>query len=253
VIIHGQLALHCIVEETEHSLSTFRTACRLLPGQQAPMFFLAKELSRTSNHSLALQVLHGALEICSEDVMILNELGVIYMHQGRLGEALQYLLRAGHLVTSADALRSSGDLAVLNNVGTCLRKSGKLGDALEWYQLSLGSRPGDAATHAHIGFTHHLLRELDEAVESYHLALALQPGLAFCSEMLTRALDDMYVGGEYLDGGDEHDDDEEEEENSRGFMSVNSFPDAHMLMEDSSAFTPISSSASQFYEASLSR
>ena len=49
----------------------------------------------------------------------------------------------------------------------------------------------DAGTHASIAFTHHLCQRYDEAISSYHRALGLQPTYTFCSEMLSRAMDDI--------------------------------------------------------------
>lgn len=189
----GWLALGIVLsaqEETEHSLSAFRTACRLLPGLQTPMFLLAKELSRTSNYSLALQVLHGALEYHQDDVLVLNELGVVYMHQQQLGQANKYLSIATNIVIKSRLYNSPYDYVILNNYATCLRRTGNYADALEWYHQSLSSNPGDASTHANIAFTQHLMRNLSGAIESYHRALSMQPSLSFCSEMLTQALED---------------------------------------------------------------
>ena len=178
-------------EETEHALSAFRTSCRLLPGKHQPMLFLAKELARTSNQTLALQILQGALDIADDDILVLNEMGVIYLQQHRLEDAQRCLLRAASLITSHASIKSPHDFIVLNNAGTSLRKSGRLGEALEWYRRSLRVRPGDASTHANIAFTLHLQHNVLEAVEAYHRALSLQPGLSFCAEMLSRAMEDV--------------------------------------------------------------
>ena len=186
-------------EETEHALSAFRTACRLRPGEHQPMLFLAKELARTSNQTLALQILQGALEISDDDIMVLNEMGVIYMQQQRLGDAQRCLLRAASLVTSHESLRSPHDFIILNNIGTCMRKNGRLSEALQWYRRSLSIRPGDALTHANLAFTLHLQRNIPEAIESYHRALALQPSHSFSAEMLSKAMEDMEeLGGSQL-------------------------------------------------------
>jgi anaphase-promoting complex subunit 6 len=178
-------------EETEHALSAFRAACRLLPGQHMPMFFLAKELARTNNYALALQVLQGALEMSPDDAMVLNELGALYLQQHRFEEAHRHLSRAAQPLRSSKALRSPHDYVVLSNMGTCLRKLGRLVEALEWYSLALSDRAGDASTHANIGYTLHLQGDLGAAIESYHRALSLDPSLSFCSEMLNRAMDDV--------------------------------------------------------------
>jgi tetratricopeptide (TPR) repeat protein len=92
-------------EESEHAISAYRTACRVLPGNHEPQVFMAKELVRhllsllffvslgctqirTNNYSLALHVLTEALELCPNDPAIMNELGVVYLQLNRLEEAL---------------------------------------------------------------------------------------------------------------------------------------------------------------------
>ncbi len=44
-------------EESEHAVSAYRTAMRLLPGNHTPMMFMAKELLRTNYLSLASHLL----------------------------------------------------------------------------------------------------------------------------------------------------------------------------------------------------
>jgi anaphase-promoting complex subunit 6 len=100
-------------EESEHAISAYRTACRVLPGHHEPQVFMAKELvspsdcpfpqranrclssqTRTNNYSLSLHVLTEALELCPNDPTIMNELGVVYLHLNRLEEALGPFRRA---------------------------------------------------------------------------------------------------------------------------------------------------------------
>lgn len=45
----------------------------------------------------------------------------------------------------------------------------------------------------YVGFTLHLMGRLDSAIYCYHQALALQPKLAFCAEMVNRAMEDSVV------------------------------------------------------------
>jgi tetratricopeptide (TPR) repeat protein len=81
-------------EESEQAIAAYRTASRLLPGDQRPMVCLAKELVRTHALSPALHLLMSAFDICSEDPCLLNEIGVTYMKQGSLDLALSYFEQA---------------------------------------------------------------------------------------------------------------------------------------------------------------
>ena len=195
-------------EESEHAISAFRSASRLLPGDHRPLIFVAKELVRTNYLPLALHILTAALELSPQNPIILNEMGVIYLKQDRLQLALEHLTNAvaaqeeekrrvierfpGRV--SANACQED----IYGNYGTCLRHCKRFDEALHWYQLCLASNPSNAGTHANIGFTLHLSQRFDEAINSYHKALALQPTFTFCSEMLSRAMEDAVVFGQEL-------------------------------------------------------
>ena len=258
-------------EESEHAISAYRSAYRLAPGDHRPLCYMAKEMIRTSNLSLGLHILLGALEMSPDDPAIRNELGVVYMKLDRLEDACSNLKIAAESVKDAclkltktqnlgvqdifqaisspavDQIAQRGKLSksnvttpdlslkyefdqsragqgiflsrgstseqfssqgvgmsrfgnrvvgiggsdeIFSNYATCLRNQGKFVDALYWYDLSLSHNPSMAMTHAHMGFTYHLMQKFHEAIESYHRALGLQPTLAFCGEMLSKALSD---------------------------------------------------------------
>ena len=67
----------------------------------------------------------------------------------------------------------------------------RLDDALLWYDRCLSVKPHCATTHALRGFTLHLQGCFDEAIDTYHRALTLQPSNIFCTDMLTKALNDI--------------------------------------------------------------
>eukprot|EP00597_Dinobryon_sp_UTEXLB2267_P000463 CAMPEP_0170057838 /NCGR_PEP_ID=MMETSP0019_2-20121128/689_1 /TAXON_ID=98059 /ORGANISM="Dinobryon sp., Strain UTEXLB2267" /LENGTH=494 /DNA_ID=CAMNT_0010262635 /DNA_START=1481 /DNA_END=2965 /DNA_ORIENTATION=+ len=200
-------------EESEQAISSYRTAIRLLPGDHRPMVYMAKELVRTHFLSLAQHILIGALELCPRDPGVLNELGVVYMKQDKLNMAVEHFELAVSVLDQAseatqvpnNSSKSSGStrnktsfsfkkscgIEIYNNYATALRKSERFEEALLWYDKCLSANPRDASIFASKGFTLHLLRRLDEAINCYHQALALQPKLAFCSEMVNRAMEDM--------------------------------------------------------------
>lgn len=192
-------------EESEHAISAFRSASRLLPGDHRPLVFMAKELVRTSYLSLALHILTAALQLSPRNADIVNEIGVIYLKQEKLEMALEQFSSAISLLKSdeqrrSDALssRSTSDGCaeeVYSNYATALRLCKRFDEALHWYQLCLAFKPSDAGTFANIAFTLHLSQNFDEAISAYHKALALQPNFTFCSEMLARAMVDSITYG----------------------------------------------------------
>ncbi len=189
-------------EESEHAISAYRSASRLLPGDHRPLVYMAKELLRTNYLSLALHLLFTALRLRPNDPLVLNELGVVYLKQDRPDEAIEHLARAATLLHAeqeeATGGKSCGD-EIFANYATALRRVKRFDEAVEWYQLCLAVNPTDAGTHANLGFTLHLMERYDEAISAYHKALSLQPTFSFCAEMLTRALQDSLAAGRYVD------------------------------------------------------
>lgn len=186
-------------EESEHAISAFRTASRLLPGDHRPLVFMAKELVRTNSLSLSLHLLQSAIAISPNCILTLNEMGVVLLRLGRGAEALEHLESAVILLRGGTggqggggkvSLRKGHGEEVLNNYATSLRKSGRIDESLHWYTLCLSINPNDSGTHANMAFSLHLMKRFDEAITHYHKALALQPTYTFCSEMLSRAIQD---------------------------------------------------------------
>ena len=81
---------------------------------------------------------------------------------------------------------------------------------MHWYELCLAINPSDAGVHANIAFTLHLSQKFTKAINEYHAALALQPNFSFCTDMLTKAMEDFVMYGGDLEG--EHYDEENGEE-----------------------------------------
>ena len=192
-------------EESEHAISAFRAATRLLPGDYRPLTFMSKELVRTCNLSLAQHLLHSALELNPQDPIILNELGVILLKNGMLSEALSRFKEAIALINSPArreptqdgdnnlicTQRHTGCEEIYNNYATCLRKCGYFDEALMWYERCLGIDQNNANTHANIAFTLHVSGDLDKAISSYHRALSIEPTMTICADMMSNAIEDF--------------------------------------------------------------
>jgi len=198
-------------EESEQSISAYRTAARLLPGDHRPMTYLAQELQRAHHLAPALHMLTGALEASPLDCGLLNELAVIYVKQENFDAALALFERAIEQLDCEhnDTPVSDNDnksppvtsmsftfsrvcaVEIFSNYATTLRKCERYEDALYWYDKCLATNSADATCYANVGFTFHLMQRFDEAVSSYHQALAIRPNFTFCSDMLSRAMEDM--------------------------------------------------------------
>ena len=73
------------------------------------MILMAKELVRTNYLSLALHLLGGALSLRPNDVVALNEIGVIYLRMpNRLDEAVSHLAKAVSVLEGATTTTTQG-------------------------------------------------------------------------------------------------------------------------------------------------
>jgi hypothetical protein len=146
---------------------------------------------RTNNVTLAVHILQGAHQLCPDDPITLNELGVAALALDDLGEALQYFKSAVRMVSQFQGNYKYIDSEeILCNYGTCLRRSNRLDEALVVYQRCLAMNPRSTENHANVGFTLHLMRRFGEAIECYHTVLGFEPAHAFCAEMLNNAIED---------------------------------------------------------------
>ncbi|CAM9910044.1 unnamed protein product, partial [Choristocarpus tenellus] len=78
------------------------------------------------------------------------------------------------------------------NLGHCHRKMGRLDNARWSYEKALSLSPNHPSTHAALAFVHQLQNRHDTAIQGYHDALALKPDDAFASDMLKRALEELF-------------------------------------------------------------
>jgi anaphase-promoting complex subunit 6 len=125
-------------EESEHAISAYRAAARLLPGDPRPVIYMGKELMRTNYLSLALHLLTGALKLSPKDPTILNEIGVIYMKQDNLDMAQDHLGAAARIVMHANTGAAADSL----QSGECiLRENKACSDEVRGRSLLLPSLP----------------------------------------------------------------------------------------------------------------
>eukprot|EP01041_Mallomonas_annulata_P004074 gene4076-8104_t len=159
-------------------------------------FSFSRELIRTGNIALALHVLQNAHDIHPTDPCVLNELGIVNLKQKKIEEALMYFQMAAKSLSidinfngnsksrsqpqqQQQQRRSAShkfSVEILSNLGVCLRTTGHLEEAKRCFEKCLAIDHADSMTHAHLGFTLHLLQRFEEAIAAYHRALSLGDG-----------------------------------------------------------------------------
>eukprot|EP00873_Tetraselmis_striata_P027901 jgi/Tetstr1/448165/TSEL_035456.t1 len=173
-------------DESDQAMAAYRTAARLFPGLHQPVLGIGMEYQRMNNFTLAQQMFQQALQICPQDPLVCNELGVLLFRNGDYVQAEQYLKHGLSLVPGGTLSARWEPAAV--NLGHTLRKLGRHQEALGWYDTALGLCPSAPGTYAAIGYTNHLMGNLTEAIDNYHIALGSRPEDTFTAEMLTVAL-----------------------------------------------------------------
>lgn len=104
------------VEESEQALAAYRTAGRLLPNHYIPLLCIGKEFIRTNNLWLASHTLQSARRLNSENLIILNELGVAFVKLNKLDDALVYFEYAIDRIREQTASNDTKDISLSNSI-----------------------------------------------------------------------------------------------------------------------------------------
>eukprot|EP01125_Pyxidicula_operculata_P000149 TRINITY_DN1020_c2_g1_i1.p1 TRINITY_DN1020_c2_g1~~TRINITY_DN1020_c2_g1_i1.p1 ORF type:complete len:591 (-),score=102.40 TRINITY_DN1020_c2_g1_i1:79-1851(-) len=94
---------HAFAIEGEHdqALAAYRTAERLLGGSHIPPLCIGVELVRANNIPLANQLILKSSDMCPEDPLVWNELGVVNFKDGKYSEAISNFTWALKLIESS--------------------------------------------------------------------------------------------------------------------------------------------------------
>jgi anaphase-promoting complex subunit 6 len=183
---------HTFAAEGEHdqAISAYSTAARLFQGTHLPQLFLGMQNLQLNNMSLAHEYLGTAYEICKEDPLLLNELGVVYYHEDSLGDAVTMFRRALKLAEHNDSDQDAW-LPTRTNLAHALRRCGHLEDALCTFDEVLRHGVKDVGVFTAKGL---VLLEMGrgwDAVVALHQALAVAPQDPMATDLLNRALEDQ--------------------------------------------------------------
>ncbi|CAA7402376.1 unnamed protein product [Spirodela intermedia] len=178
-------------EESDQAMAAFRTAARLFPGCHLPKLYIGMEYMRTHNFKLAEQFLLQAKAICPFDPLVYNELGVIAYYTKEYKKAVRWFEKTLAFFPSSP---SEVWEATLVNHAHALRKLKRYTEAITFYEKALALSTRSLSTYAGLAYTYHLQDDLDAAINCYHKALWLKPDDQFCTEMLTKALEDESRG-----------------------------------------------------------
>lgn len=165
---------------------------------------LARTLTKEGQHDRGLESLHKALEVSAKNPAILNDLGLIYLRQGRSAEAASSFRtavevdpdhadaynnlggalsqtgdRAGSEGAYRNAIRIRPDFAgAHNNLANLLTSKGALPEAEYHYRKAIFHNPKYAAAHYGYGVALAGAERYDQAREQFEAALRLDANQA---------------------------------------------------------------------------
>lgn len=143
---------------------------------------------RLNNIDVASVDFHSAFQLCGEDPLVHNQLGMVEYLNGNYEAAKMWFQRATGKIANNDHGSNWETLHV--NYGHTLRKLQLYEEALLSYEKALRLCPRKASIYAAIGFTYHLQHRLTEATENYLLAISYDAHDPFAKEMLKIATQD---------------------------------------------------------------
>jgi anaphase-promoting complex subunit 6 len=223
---------HTFAAEGEHdqAISAYSTAARLFQGTHLPQLFLGMQNLQLNNLSLAREYLKTAYDLCENDPLLLNEMGVTYFNENQLVEAIQLFRRALQLSEENNA-EPDAMLPMRINLGHALRRHGHFVESLATFDEVLRHGVRDPGVFASKALVLMELGRFWDAITILHEALAVSPQDPMATDLLNKALeaigdDDKLVensnvkeivehGKVEMDAGDDPDADAEIEELER--------------------------------------
>lgn len=182
---------HTFAAEGEHdqAISAYSTAARLFMGTHLPQVFLGMQHHAMNNMTVAEEFFNTAYELCKKDPLLLNEMGIVYYHQGRLKEGISKFKES---LAISEAIDSDPNAWIVarTNLGHSYRRQRKFQQALNEFDMVLRENGKDAAIFCSKGLIYLDIGKPEEAVNVLHEALAINPQDPVATELLLKALDE---------------------------------------------------------------
>ncbi|GAA5861337.1 hypothetical protein JCM8547_006096 [Rhodosporidiobolus lusitaniae] len=180
---------HSFAFEGEHdqAITAYSTAQRHLPGSHLPLLFIGMQHLGLANVALAEEYVLAAGEMCNEDPLVVNELGVVALHSGQNDRAVQYFRET--LVMARNMQSSPAAWATTHlNLGHAYRKLGEFDNAYNSFRRVIELDPRSSAAYSALGLVEHSRGHYQEAIARYHEALSLSPSDPLLCQLLSLAL-----------------------------------------------------------------
>lgn len=179
---------YAIEGEQDQAISAYSTAARFFPGIHLPNLFLGMQYMALNTLSLAEEYFTLAYDICPQDPLLLNEMGVMYFKRNDLQKAKRYLKRALEAVKELDPT-SRTSVSIQMNLAHAYRRLGENERAIKCFKSVLEASSKDSDTYCSLGFLYLKTKQLQKAIDHFHVALSLKPSNSAAQELLLHALE----------------------------------------------------------------
>jgi len=150
--------------EHDQAISAFSNAAHIMRGSHLPLLYLAKEYFHTGVTAISVGFVKKALAMSPTDPVVLQEVGFLLFHAGKLQLSEAYFKNAIVNLQAIDTSSSPMWQTIYNNLGHVYRKQGKYKMTLEMHKKALQIDPGNASTLADMAFVSLLMDRYEDAI-----------------------------------------------------------------------------------------
>ncbi|CAI5014754.1 BTE_HP_G0069920.mRNA.1.CDS.1 [Saccharomyces cerevisiae] len=174
--------------EQDQALTAYSTASRFFPGMHLPKLFLGMQFMAMNSLNLAESYFVLAYDICPNDPLVLNEMGVMYFKKNEFVKAKKYLKKALEVVKDLDP-SSRTTISIQLNLGHTYRKLNENEIAIKCFRCVLEKNDKNSEIHCSLGYLYLKTKKLQKAIDHLHKSLYLKPNNASATALLKNALE----------------------------------------------------------------
>ena len=174
--------------EQDQALTAYSTASRFFPGMHLPKLFLGMQFMAMNSLNLAESYFVLAYDICPNDPLVLNEMGVMYFKKNEFVKAKKYLKKALEVVKDLDP-SSRTTISIQLNLGHTYRKLNENEIAIKCFKCVLEKNDKNSEIHCSLGYLYLKTKKLQKAIDHLHKSLYLKPNNASATTLLKNALE----------------------------------------------------------------
>ncbi|CAG8520112.1 10989_t:CDS:2, partial [Cetraspora pellucida] len=186
---------HTFAIESEHdqAITAYSTAAKLYPGSHLPTLFIGMQHLQAKNLLSAEEYLLTSSQICENDPLVLNELGVLYFQKLQYAQSVDFFKKTLKVAEETKCRPQIWE-TIWINLGHAFRQLGELDIAESYFQKVVSMSPPNSDALTALGYIYHVKEEFEEAIMYYHEALGICPYDPITHDLLSACLREMVHG-----------------------------------------------------------